>query len=154
MKNKLIILNIISYIFLYHILYELVYNFYMEKGDIGVTPLGYILQLSEFKNSGEGLGIIIILISFILNMFVSRILLKYIFKWADVMSTKKLFGKLFIVFIIASTLLIILLLLLAFLTHGSFFFIFIVLYYPMPIMAVIMIPLFKFNQWVTEQFSR
>lgn len=43
MKNKLLILNIISYIILYHLITELIYFFFIEKGSLGTTPIGFII---------------------------------------------------------------------------------------------------------------
>lgn len=149
MKNKLLFLNILSYIILYHIVYELVY-FYIEKGNTGVTPLGFIIfKFNRLKYDYDS-SFLLAIISFIINMTISGILLNYIYKWKDKMSTERLFWKIFFVFIIVSILSLILLLLLA----GYIFFIFMYLYLPMPIMVILMIPLFKFNQWITEQLSK
>ena len=149
MKNKLLLLNIISYIVLYHLVYEFIaYNsFYKYEG---LTPLGYLF--SKFDRF-EMDYFLILVISFIINMSVSGILLRYIYKWDGKISFLQLFKKLLLVFVMVSVLLILLLCLLAVITNGMIFFIFINFYFPMPIMVILMLPLFRLNKIILEDES-
>lgn len=66
---------------------ESVYYFFIEKGSIESTPIGYIISQSDpFRK----LALIEFLISFIINMSVSVISLNYIYKWQNKMSTEKI----------------------------------------------------------------
>ncbi len=154
MKNKLLLINIISYVIIYHVVYEFIYYFFLAKGDLGITPIGFIFEYLGYKNRGEGLGFIIIIISFIINMSMNGILLRYIYKWDEKKSFLQLFKKLLLVFVIVSVILIVLLFLLAAITKSMVFFIFISCYFPMPIMAILMLPLFKLNEWILSKFSK
>jgi hypothetical protein len=148
MKNKLLILNIISYIILYHIVYELINYFFVEKGHIGITPIGYIIERYNYLEN-EMPQFSITIVAFLIHMFVSGILLYCIYKWYNKMSFSKLFFLLLFVFIITSVLLfsfsflfLIIFLPSAFMIVG----IFIYFYLFMPIMAILILPLFKLNK--------
>jgi hypothetical protein len=153
MKNKLLILNIISYVILYHIVYESIYYFFTNKGDMEVTPVGFLISNYNRLESDTPFFLLIIT-SFIINMFVSGVLFYCIYKWYNKMSFIIMFFILLLVFIVISIILCVLLLFLAYITNSMLFFIFITLYFPMPIMVILMIRLFKFNQWIVERFSK
>jgi len=145
MKNKLLILNIISYILLYHIVYELINYFFVEKGHVGATPIGHIID--NFNHLKYRMSdFMIIFINFFIHMLVSGILLYCIYKWYNKMSFFILFLLLLLFFIIISILLLMLLLFLAYITNGMLFLVFITLYFPMPIMFILILPLFKLNK--------
>lgn len=156
MKSKLLILNIISYVILYHIVYESIFYFFTNKGDMEVTPVGFLISNYNRLESDTPFFLLIIT-SFIINMFVSGVLFYCIYKWYNKMSFSKLFFLLLFVFIGTTILLLLLLLLLLLITKGKLVFIFGIIvssYFPMPIMVILMIPLFKFNQWIVERLSK
>lgn len=144
MRNKLLLLNIITFIILYHFVYELIaYNSFNK--DKGLTPLSYIFhKFDRFEMS----SFLIILISFIINMAVSGALFHYLYKWYNKISISLLFFRLLLFFSIISILLLLGLFFLAYITSSPIFFLFIYYYFPMPILCILILPLFKFNKWI------
>lgn len=150
MKNKLLLLNIISLIIFYHVIYESVFYFFIRKGDLGITPLGFIIFYSTIL---EKSFFPFVIISFIINMAVSSILFYYVYKYYDKVSFFVLYLITILVFIVISVVLFVVLGLLIYITSSSVFVIYITFYALMPIMAILIPFIFKFNKIILGQRS-
>lgn len=148
MKNKLLLLNIISYVVVYHLVYESVFCFFIDKKGIEVTPIGFLI--SNYSRSNPNMWyFLLVIVVFIINTSVCGILFHYIYKWYDKLSLSKLFFRLLLVFSITSFLVFFILIVFGILTSSiTLLGLVILLYLPMPIMAMSIPFLFKFNKWI------
>ena len=152
MKNKLLILNIISFIILYHVVYEFIY-FFLNNEDY-VTPLGYYLFYYEDESISDKPKLFSLTISFLSYLFISLIFWRYLYKWENKKDTVALIFNLLYLYSIIAVILFVLSLILIYLTKSSISVIYFMFYIPMLIMAILMVPLFRFNQWILSKSSK
>ena len=77
MKNKLLLLNIISYIILYHLVYEFIGSFFNNKDH--PTPLGYYLFYENKESFNYKSHLLALTISFLFNLSVSLVFWIYLY---------------------------------------------------------------------------
>ena len=151
-NNKLFILNIISYITLYHIVFEgLIYLFNYSNSP---TPLGYYLFYYEDESLSDKPQLLLLTIGLIFNFIISIIFWRYLYKWENKKDTVALILNLVYLYFVTGVILFVLFLLLMVFTEGVIFVIYFILYLPMLIMVILMVPLFRFNQWILSKFSK
>lgn len=153
MKNKLFLLNIISLIILYHLVYHFVFYFLLDKEDMEVTPIGFLISNYDLVNPNFS-SFLLLMIVFVINVSICGILLYFISKWYDKKPFLILFCTNILVFIVVSLLLFLILLIIVFTPAGMLIGIVVLLYAPMPIMAVLMIPLFVLNKKILESYNK
>ncbi len=113
MKNKLLILNIISFIILYHVVYEFIY-FFLNNEDY-VTPLGYYLFYYEDESLSDKPKLFALTISFLSYLFISLIFWRYLYKWENKKDTVALIFNLLYLYSIIAVILFVLSLILIYL---------------------------------------
>lgn len=151
MKNKLLIINIVSYIVLYHIVYELVFYFFHYNDN--PTPLAYYFFHYNNNNLKHRSDLLFLTICFLFNLSISLLFWRKLYNWYGKIDTTELIFKLIKFFFIISVIIFVLFFIAMFLTKGLIFIIAYLLYLPTGILVVLMVPLFKFNQWIIERFS-
>ena len=144
--------RVISYIVLYHLVYEFIY-FFLNNEDY-VTPLGYYLFYYEDESLSDKPKLLALTISFLSNLFISLIFWRYLYKWENKKDTVALILNLVYLYFVTGVILFLLFLLLMVFTEGVIFVIYFILYLPMLIMVILMVPLFRFNQWILGKFSK
>jgi len=123
------------------------------KYDNDFTPI--INFLFDFKNTKKDRSDLLVLtIFFLFNLFLSSFFWRYLLKWHKKNDSNKLSFKLLLLFLIVTIILLFLTFILAYLTKSLLFFIFFMYYLPMGILVILMVPLFKFNQWVVDRLSK
>ncbi len=145
MKYKLLKVNIISYIILYHILFESILTIYdFDESSRLSTPLGRVIRYFVFNQKYYGIFSDSDFYILFFNLFVFSILFYFVYKWYGNEKLLITLLKLIGIFIVINFLIIIYVIIdYSFATTFIYIFYFLI---PMSTMFLLMIPIFWLNK--------
>ncbi|MBE0393188.1 hypothetical protein [Flavobacterium sp. PL002] len=154
MKNKQLIINILSYFFIYHLVFEYLVNYYdFDKRSRILTPLGRVLRKLLMNQHVHGIYSTGDFLVFLFNLFISAILFYIAYRWFGREHILKTFSRVIIAFIIINLIIITYIVIDGFGQGPTFVY---VVYFliPMSILVVLLLPLFWINKKINDVLKK
>lgn len=154
MKNKQLTINILSYFFLYHLVFEYLVNYYdFDKRSRILTPLGRVFRKLLTHQHVHGIYSTGDFVFFLFNFFISAILFYIAYRWFSKEHILITFGRIMIPFIIINLIITAYIIIDGF-GQGPIFVYVVYFLFPMSILVVLLLPLFWINKKIENVFLK